>query len=452
MDLVNELSDLATQIVAQAKGRGADVAEVLARDSAELSAKVRLGAPELVEEARSRALGLRVLIGGKSGLAYTSDVSAAGLALLVDNALELATLSEADPLADPPDPDLLAKSIPDLDLYDDAGAALDAHAATELALTAEAAARGYDSRITNSEGATCGRTRSATVLVTSGGFSGGYRSTSFFVDVSPVTDDADGKKRSGGYWDSRRKLGALERAEAIGQEAARRTLRMLGAAKIPSAELPVVFDPDAGRALLSTLFSCLSGSAIYQRASYLLGREQTVIASPLVNIVDDATLPGGPASRPFDGEGLASRRTVVVEAGVLKTYLMDSYSARKLGKSSTGSAARGVGSRPSVSPTNFHLLPQDRTPSALISEVPYGLYVTSMMGFGFNPVTGDFSRGAEGLLIENGQLTRPVGEITISLNLDTLLQRIDAVANDLLPRSGFAAPTFRVSQMTIAGA
>jgi PmbA protein len=225
----------------------------------------------------------------------------------------------------------------------------------------------------------------------------------------------------------------------------------LGSEKIATGELPVVFDPEAGRALLRLLFSVISGGAIYRKSSYLLDREGTAVASPLVTIVDDPLIPRGPGSRPYDGDGLPSRQNVVVAGGVLKTYLFDTYSARKLGRRSNGCAGRGVGGAPHVTTSNF-ILQKGTTPAAeVVRSVERGLYVTDMMGYGFNAVTGDFSRGAGGFLIEKGQLTRPVSEITVSANFNELLQAVDAVGDDLDLRSSTACPTFRVSRMMIAG-
>jgi len=450
-DETKKLLDLAHEVVDRARRAGADVAEALVAQGSELSAKVRMGEPELIEEAGSAAVGLRVIKDGRAATTHTSDPTEAGLSTLVADAMELAGLSEPDELALPPDPALLAQSFPELDLFDSEGGGIDAARATALALEGEQAARDHDPRITNSEGATYGRNRGGRALVTSGGFAGAYDSSYQSLHVAPVADDADGKKRNGYHWDARRYAADMMSPAAVGAEAARRTVAKLGAKKVPTAQVPVVFDPDAGRALLSLFFSCASGGAIYKRASYLVGRTGDRVASDLVTLVDDPLIPRAPGSRPFDGEGLPSRRNVVVEQGTLRTFLLDTYSARKLGLESTGSAARGVGGRPSVSPTNFHLLPGDRSPEEIISEVDGGLYVTSMMGFGFNAVTGDFSRGAEGFWIEKGKRTFPVGEITISLNLDELLKTIDAVGDDLDPKTRYACPTFRVKQMTVAG-
>ena len=448
-DRVKELIELGQRVVEKASG--AEVVEVLIRDSVDLSAKVRLGEPELIEEAGSHAIGLRVIAEGRMASTFTSDPSPAGLDALVHDAMELAALSEPDEFSAPPEPELLVKEVPDLDLFDQSTGGIDAKTATERALIAEQAARDLDPKITNSEGATYARTSSTMALVTKSGFAQGYAGSYASLVVNPVADDVDGKKRTGFYWDARRHLEQMSAPEAIGKEAAQRTLDKLGAKKVSTCSVPVVFDPDAGRALLSALFSCISGTAIYKRSSYLCEREGEKIASDLVTIVDDPLIPRAPGSRPFDGEGLESRPNVVVDGGVLKTYLLNTYAARKLGRQSTGSAARGFAGRPSVSATNFHLKPKDTSPESIIGDVQEGLYVTSMMGFGFNAVTGDFSRGAEGFWIEKGKKTFPVSEITISLNFNDLWGTIDAIGNDLDPKTGFATPTFRVQKMTVAG-
>ena len=451
MQDVEKLTELAAQIVDRARDAGADVAEVVARQGADLTARVRKGAPELVKEAAPRAIGMRVIVGGKSASTYTTDTTESGIATLIADAIELASLSQPDPFNEPPDASLLATEVPDLDLFDASGSSLDAAAAIAAAIEGEAAALEYDERITNSEGATFSRSTGARAMVTSGGFSGGYRSSSYSLVVNPVGSVGDDKMQTGYYWDSRRYLADLEGAKSIGAEAARRTIDKLGAKKVPSCEVPVIFDPDAGRALLSLLFSCVNGHAIYRTQSYLCGREGDSIASDIVTIVDDPLLVRGPGSRPFDGEGLPSRKNVVVDGGVLKTYLLDTYSARKLDKASTGSATRGTGGTPSVGPTNFHLLRGDRAPEDILKETAEGLYVTGMMGFGFNAVTGDFSRGAEGFWIEKGEKVKPVGEITISLNFNELWSSIDAIGDDLVAKAGMATPTFRVRRMTVAG-
>ncbi len=449
---VAKLLEIAGDVVARARAGGADVAEAVARSGSDLSTKVRLGEPELVEEASHRGVGMRVIRDQRVAMTSTSDLSPRGLQRFVADALELLDVAQPDPFAGPADPALYAKPpYPALDLYDPSGGEITAAQAIALAKRGEAAAREADPRITNSEGGSFGRTANAFGIVLSSGFTGGYATSYASMSVVPVADDEGGKKRRGFYWSAKRHLAELLSPEEIGKEAARRTLRKLGARKVPTCEAPVIFDPDAARSILGLFASSVMGSSIWRKSSYLLGREGTRVASDLVTIVDDPLIVRGPGSRPFDGEGLPARTNLVVEAGVLKTFLCDSYSARKLGRASTGNASRGGGGGVGPGTTNFVLRPTGEKAAEILKSTPSGLYVTEMMGFGFNPVTGDFSRGAAGFWIENGELAFPVSEVTISLNLDQLLQRIDAVGDDLDLRSSTASPTLRVSSMTIAG-
>ncbi len=450
---LDDLIALGERVVERARAIGADVAEAVISEGSHLSTKVRMGEPELVEEAGSRAVGLRVLVGKQASVSYTSDLTKAGLERLVEDAIELARLSQPDELAGPPDPSLLSRRDQhvDLDLYDESLGAIGAGVALAHAKAAEAAAFAADSRITNSEGATFTRASGGKALVTSGGFRGAADGTYASLTVHPVADDEGGKKRSGYYWTARRHLAGLLADDEVGREAARRTVAKLGARKVDTQECPVVFDPDVGRSILGLLAGCINGGAIWRRSSYLVDREGERVASDLVTVIDDPLIPDGPGSRAFDGEGLLSRKNLVVEKGVLKTYILDTYSARKLGKESTASASRGSSGGVGPATTNFVLQPGNMSADELVRSTKRGLYVTEMMGFGFNAVTGDFSRGAAGFWIENGEKTFPVSEVTVSLNLDDLLKRIDAVADDLDLRTSIATPTFRVSAMTVAG-
>jgi PmbA protein len=452
---IKELCDVAQLAVELAKKAGADDAEVLVRDGSELTAKVRLGNPELVQEAGSRALGLRVLRGGKRAVTYTSDLRREALEALCAETVTLADLAETDENALPPDPALLATRVPDLDLYDPAIAEVDAAWALRQAVAGEAAARGHDPRVSNSEGATWSRVIGATAFATSGGFVGGYRGSYASLVVEPLCDDttdpANPKKRNGYWWSASRFLAEIESPEAIGIEAARRTVATIGARKVETQECPIVFDPEVARSIIGTVFSVANGAAFWRKSSYLLDKEGQVIASPLVTIFDDPLIPRAPGSRPFDGDGLPTRRNVLVDKGVLGPVLCDVYSARKLGRQSTGSAGRGIGGNPGPTTSNLIMQSGGMKREDLLRSTPRGLYVTSLMGFGFSPVTGDFSRGAQGFWIENGELTFPVSEVTIAANFDEILKRIDAVADDLQLRSSTAAPTFRVSHMMLAG-
>jgi PmbA protein len=450
-DPTDRLLELARRVVERARKGGADVAEASARGGFELSVRVRLGEPELVEEAGHHSVSLRVLKQQRAAVTATSDLTEAGLERCVADALELCELSEADPFAGPADPSELARPPhADLDIFDPAVGTIDAAEALRRATLAERAALGHDARIGLSEGATFARSEGVGALVLSTGFEAALRSSYASLSVAPVAEDEAGKKRRGHYWTGARHAALLEDSEAVGREAARRTLAKLGARKIDTMEAPVVFDPDVARGLVGSFAGCILGGSIWRKASYLMDREGTKVASPLVSIIDDPLIPRAPGSRPYDGEGLASRRNRVVEAGVLKTFLCDWYSARKLGRVSTASAGRSGGSVGATT-TNFILEAGATTPEAILSSTARGLYVTELMGFGFNPVTGDFSRGASGFWIENGERAFPVSEITISSTLDAMLQGIDAVGSDLVLKTSTAAPTLRIANMTISG-
>jgi PmbA protein len=385
----------------------------------------------------------------------TSDLRREALEALCAETVTLAELAEVDEYAAPPDPSLLAKEVPDLDLYDPSVAEVDAAWALRQALACETAARKHDSRVTNSGGATMMRMLGATGFATSGGFVGGYRwsygSLSVEALCEDMTDPGNPKKRNAGWWTASRFLSGLDPAEEVGIESARRAVATIGSRKVETQECAVVFDPEIGRSIVASVFAVANGSSFWRKSTYLTGKEGEVIASPLVTIVDDPLIARALGSRPFDGDGLPTRRNMVVERGVLCPVLCDVYSARKLGRTSTGSAARSVGGSPGPSPSNLIMQPGAITRQELLRNTSSGLYVTQLMGFGFNAVTGDFSRGAQGFWIENGELTFPVSEVTIAANFDEILRRIDLVADDLELRSSTAAPTFRVSHMMLAG-
>jgi len=445
-----ECQRLAEQMLSYAMKAGADGAEVLVRDGSELEVKVRLGEPELIKEAGSRALGLRVVKDQRAAVTYTSDFAPAAMRRFAGETVELAGLAEPDPNGDLPAREEMARELPDLDLWDEAALSLDVAEGMRRAKVGEAAALGHDKRVTNSDGAIFGRSVGAAAFATSAGFSGSARGTHVSLVVEPICDDADGKKRNGAYWTGARFASALLDPEAVGLEAARRTVAKVGARKIPTGEAPVIFTPEAGRGLLGQFAGVMSGGAVWRRSTYLATREGTAVASPLVEIVDDPLIRRGPGSRAFDAEGLASRANVLVSAGTLRQFLCDVYAARKLGRRSTGSAGRAVGGGPHVSISNLTLRP-GRTPARELENVPRGLYVTELMGFGFNAVTGDYSQGAGGFWIEGGERAYPVSEITISLNFDDLWKGVDAIGDDLDTRSSVQCPTFRVSRMMIAG-
>lgn len=442
---------IARNLVERSRRGGADVAEAQARQGWELSARVRLGETELVQEAGHRSVALRLMRDKRVATTSTSDTTETGLKRCVEDALELLDLTEADPFAGPADAQLLMREQPvELELFDEDIDSIDADAAIDLARAAEAAALQFDPRITLSEGANFSRVTGATALVLSAGFEGITRGSYASLSVSPVALDAGDKRRRGSYWTARRHFSDLEDPRAIGEEAARRTLRQLAPRKVPSCEVPVIFDQDSARSIVGTFAGCILGGAIWRQSSYLVDRIGSQVGSELVTFIDDPLRPRGPGSRAFDGEGVATRRNVVVEKGQLQTFLLDSYSARKLGRASTASASRS-GASVSASTSNFIMSAGSVSLDSIIASTERGLLVTEMMGFGFNAVTGDFSRGATGFWIEDGKLAHPVSEITISSNLDQMLLGIDAVADDLDLKTSVAAPSFRVARMTISG-
>ncbi len=451
----NKLSELlndADAIVRSAIIKGAEFAEAVARTGSDLSVRVRNGKVELVEEATHRGIGLRIFKQNRVALTSTSDMTPRGIERFIEDAIDLLSISECDTFSGPADSSLFARPpYPALDLYDDTLGNCTADEAIRLATRTESSAMNFDPRIVSSNGASVSRTQSLFAMVLSNGFSGGYAGSYASIVMAPIVEDEGNKKRRGHYYSAKRHFSDLLSPEEIGIESAKRTLRKLGSKKIQTCEAPVVFDPDAAKGILGLFASCIGSSSIWKKSSYLVDRENTRVASPLVTILDDPFIPRGPGSRPFDGEGLMSKQNLVVENGILRSYLCDSYGARKLNRSSTSSASRSGNGNVGVGVSNFILQPQSQSNEEIIASTKKGLYVTEMMGFGFNAVTGDFSRGASGFWIENGKIAFPVSEVTISLNLDQLLKSIDAVGNDLDLRSSIASPTLRVSKMTISG-
>jgi len=439
---------LTAELLAKAKRKGASAADVVAVEGDSASVQVRLSAVDKLSKAQEKRLGLRVYLGRRSAGASTSDFSPAALDELVETTCALAQAVVEDPHAGLPEPAAMATDHPDLDLYD--GQVLPMDRMIELARQTEQAALAVDPRLTNSEGAEFGTFGGRTLFANSHGFYGEFQSSSFACSVSPIAVQ-DGLMQRDYWYAVGRKFSALDSPEVVGREAGRRTVRRLGARKIATCRVPVVFDPEMAGSFLGNLCSAVNGYAIYKGASYLIGRLGDRIAPHMVTIYDDGRMPGGLGSKPFDGEGLATRKTVVVERGVLKSYLLDTYAARKLNLVSTGNASRSVGEAPSAGATNFYLAPGKIGPEEIIRSVKRGLYVTELIGFGINMVTGDYSRGAVGFWIENGELAYPVEEITIAGNLKDMWMGVEAIGNDLVFRGRIASPTVKIAEMTVAG-
>jgi PmbA protein len=446
----NGYANLAADLLAQAKRAGATEADIIIADGDTFSVQVRLGAVDRLTKAREKQLGLRVFVGRRSASTSTSDFSKESLDQLVTQTCTLAKAVAEDPVSGLPAAEQMTKDKPDLDLHDPTK--LETDYQIDLARRAETTALAADPRVTNSEGAEFDSSSGRVVLGNTHGFIGEYRSSSFSLSVSPVaTDQQTGTMQRDSWYGVHRKFSKLESPEAIGAEAARRTVRRLGARKVATQRVPIVFDQDTAGSLLGTLCSAVSGYALYKRASFLIDHLGKSIAPDCVTVYDDGRMVGGLGSRPFDGEGLPTRKTTVVDRGVLTSYLLDTYSAKKLGLSSTGNASRSVGENPSVGPTNLYVVPGTKSPQEIIASVRQGLYVTELIGFGINMVTGDYSRGACGFWIENGELAFPVEEITIASTLQQMFAGIEMVGSDLVFRGRIASPTVKIAEMTVAG-
>jgi len=434
---------------------GAYAADAVLFDVDSREVRVRGAEIDFVKQAREKSLSIRAFVKAPEGLSSaitsTSDLSEAAIDRMAMETVELAQATEADPHAGLPDGDF-ATDFPDLALVDPADREVALEVRIEDARRAEAAARACDPRIVNSEGSEASSSFAAVELGNTSGFHGTYESARHGLYSSPLAREDDSGSMQTDYWmTAARTLEDLEAPEAVGAEAARRALRRLGSRQIDTTEVPIVFEPMTARSLIGHVVGAIGGGAIYRKTSFLAERLGDPIASPLVTLVDDGRRPGGLGSRPFDGEGLTTRRNVVMAEGILRSFLIDTYSGRKLDLPSTGSAGRGAGGGPSPSPTNFWMEPGTSSLEEMIATTERGFLVTWLFGHGFNAVTGDFSRGAAGVWIENGKLTHPVDEVTIAGNLGNLLESINAVGNDLLWLGSTAAPSFRVERLTVAG-
>lgn len=448
---MDNLKTFAESVVERAKAAGATAAEVYARHGFETEIQVRNGEIETLQEGSPKSVGIRLWTGDQSASTYSTDFSDAAISRLIADTLSLAKLTDTEPEAALPDASQMVREVVDLDLFDSQLAAFGAGDKLELIRRTERAALESDVRITASGGASYGDLVMNHAIANSHGIALDYRESFSHFAVEVVADDASNKKRNGSWFSMARHRSDLDSPEQVGAKAGERAVAQLGSAAIPTRKMPVVFDPLAGAGLIGLLFGVMTGGAIERRSSFLVDHLNEVLGSSLVTVIDDPTIRRGPGSKPFDGELLAARPTRFVDAGVLKSFALNSYSARKLGFAPTGHASRPASGRPGETASNLFLAAGDRTPSEIIGEIEYGFYCDATMGFGFNPVTGDFSRGASGFLIENGRLSRPVSEVTISANFRDIFSRIDAVGSDLRHTRSVVAPTFRVSEMTLAG-
>jgi PmbA protein len=445
---VTEAEARCAQLIEAAQKAGADAADALYIGDGSTSVQVRLGALEDVERSEGEEIGLRLFVGRRSASVSSSDLSRDALMALVERAVAMAREAPEDPYAGlAPAEKLIRGSGPDI--QGDDGADPSPAALKARALEREESARGHQG-ITNSEGAGMSAGRSVTALATSHGFCRGYTTSGYSASVSVIAGTGSDMQRDYATH-SARWFADLNEAEALGRLAAERALARVGPGKLPSGTIPVVFDPRVGASLIGHLVGAINGSAIARKTSFLLGREGEQIFPEEITILDDPHRQRGLRSKPFDGEGLPTARRNLVEAGRLTGWLMDSASARQLGREPTGHATRGVGGSPGSSATNVDLLPGAVSRGELIGDIKRGLLVTELIGQGVNPVTGDYSRGASGFVIEGGEIARPVAEITIAGNLLDMFRAM-AVADDLEHRRAVNVPTIRVEGLMVAGA
>ncbi len=446
---MSELLDLATEAIELARRSGASDAECTVAEGEEFSVSVRLGEVETLKQAGSRSAGIRVLQGFHVGSAYTSDLTREGVEKLVQSALEIAAISGEDEFAGLPGVEELGSHANDFELYNDDIERLGPDARIEMAKRAEAAALRVDARITNSDGASFDSHRGRHVFANSRGFAGEYRASSCSLGCVPVAKQ-DGRMERDFWYSSARSVAELEDPEHVGRIAAERTVRRLGAVKVATQKVPVVFESRVARSFVGSLFGAVEGRSVYRGSSFLAGKLGERVANDRVTIIDDGITPGRFGSHPFDDEGVKTRRTPVIERGILSNYLLNCYSARKLGMKTTGNASRGITGNAGVGHGNFYLEAGTRTPDEIIAAITSGFFVTELIGSGVNIATGDYSRGASGLWIENGRLSFAVSEVTIAGTIQEMLANLEP-ASDLEFRGSVASPTLLVGEMTVGG-
>ena len=438
--------ELAADLVARATRAGADAADAVCFHGTSISVNWRLGALEELQRAEGLDMGLRVFVGGRQANVSTTDPSPANLDRLVERALAMVRIAPEDDLAGLAPADLLATDIPDLDL--DADDEPEPQRLMDMAAECEDAARAVPG-ITNSEGAEAGWQRSTAAMAASNGFAGSWTGTSASVGTAVIAGEGLGMERDGDHR-SVRHLADMPSPTEIGAEAARRAVRKLGPSKLPTRAMPVIYDPRTARSLLGHLAEAISGPSVARGTSFLKKAMGEPVFAPGITVVEDPHRRRGLRSRPFDGEGLATQRRNLIDDGRLTSWLLDLRSARQLKLAPTGHATRGASGPPSPSVSNLWLEAGDVSPQELMADIEDGLYITFLIGFGVNGVTGDYSRGAGGFRIRNGELTNPVSEITVAGNLKQMFAAM-VPANDLEFLFGSDSPTVRIDGMTVAG-
>jgi PmbA protein len=441
---------LARELVDNAAGVGASAAEILIHEGPDFAVLVRLGVTERLQQANTRRIGMRIFHGTRCAISSTSDFSPTSLRQMIRETWEMARSSGEDPAAGLPSEDLYDRPVPELQTCFPAASLLPVHQKIALASACEQASMRVDPRICNSEGAGFSDSITSVTYANSLGIDAAYQKSVCSMHAMPMAE-GDGQKQRDHWLTTHPDLGRLQSPQEVGLEAARRALRRLGGRRVPTCTVPVLFDPLSAAALLKHIADAVSGTALVRQASFLADKLGSRVASPLVTIFDDALLPGGLASRPFDAEGVPSQRTTVIRSGVLESYLHDSYSARKLRQRSTANCKRPLQGAPAAGASNFYLQAGQTPPQEIIASIKNGLYVTELIGFGVNVVTGDYSQGAVGQWIEGGRLAYPVEEITIAGNLKQMLTSVEAVGNDPIALGEIFAPTVLIGRMVVSG-
>ncbi|WP_219895535.1 TldD/PmbA family protein [Aquisediminimonas profunda] len=446
--LTNEQAkDRAADLVTRAMKAGADACDVVYSGNGATHVQMRLGVLEDVDRSEGEDIGLRVFVGSRSASASSSDLSVEAMTALAERAVAMAREAPEDPFAGlAPEDRLMRDDLPALELFDETE--VHPQQLRERALAAEEAARSVMG-VTNSEGASASASMAVMALATSHGFAASYCGSSHGISASVLAGEGGGMQRDYAYH-SARHLADLEAPQDIGRAAGERAVARLGPIKLKSGEMPVIFDPRVGNSLLGHLAGAITGASIARKTSFLLDKLEQAVFSSGIQVIDDPLRVRGLRSRPFDGEGLATHRTQIILNGILTGWLIDSASGRQLGLSPTGHATRGGGGAPGTGTSNLHMAPGDVSPAALMADIKYGIYVNELIGMGVNGLTGDYSRGASGFLIVDGEIAGPVAEVTIAGNLKDMFAAL-VPANDLEFRYATNVPTLRVDGMTLAG-
>jgi PmbA protein len=441
---------LAKKIVQKCLKRGAKQAEAFLQVGRNADVRVRDGEIEDLTQATSKGVGIRVFVKNRQGFVWTSDFDPHALDQLIDRAIAIAEMSAPNPLNGLPTAADLGK-IPNVgDLFDPRVAELPDDWKIKAAIEMEKVVRAHDSRIKTIDSVGAGESVSDVYLASSNGMHGSYQGTSVYLYASPVA--TDGTQLQTSYWyDAKRFFEDLDSPENVAKKAAARAVRLLGAKKVKSQKVPVIFDPTMAAGFVGSVAAAASGDAVFKKSTFLASKLNAKIAPANVSIIDDGVRKRGLATSPFDGEGVPTRRTPIVQNGVLKAFLYDAFTARKAKTKTTGNASRGYQSLPHIGFNNLLMEPGTKSPEEMIKEIPNGLYVTAMLGRGANMVTGEYSRGANGLWIENGELKQPVQEITVAGNMNDMLQQLDAIGSDLTFHGSTGAPTIRFKELTVSG-